>query len=160
MHQSSKGAHGATAGSRSRYRTGCTACGALQVLKHVDDVHILPTQPRVRVAMLVVVEVYCNVMAAQGCSCTRPRRTCTPRRLALVSVLLGSARQAGSERLSSSRRRDACRSDVSSSRLLPAILEHVLASCGTASLDAIIDREAPSVSQRTLRHNRPGRSHL
>jgi len=75
-----------------------------------------------------------------------------------VSVLLGSARQAGSERLSSSRRRDACRSDVSSSRLLPAMLEHLLASCGTASLDAILDWGAPSVSKRSLRHSRLCRS--
>jgi hypothetical protein len=63
-----------------------------------------------------------------------------------VSVLLVSARQAASERLSSSSRREACRSDASSSRLLPAILERLL----TASLDATIDWEAPSVSKCSL----------
>ena len=87
-------------------------------------------------------------MAAQRLLMHPPRRTCIPRSLAPASVLLGSARQAGSERLSGSR--DASRLNASSSRLLAAVVERLLASCGKASLDAIIDWEAPSVSKRSL----------
>ena len=68
-----------------------------------------------------------------------------------MPVVLGSARQAGSGRLGSSR--GACRLNASSSRLLPPISGRLLAKRLTASLDAIIAWETPSVSRRTLTLN-------
>jgi len=106
--------------------------------------------------MLVLVEVYRNVLAARRLQLHPPQAHLHPKEPG-ARVASAGERAPGWKRAPRQQPRR-CRLNASSSRLLPPMFGRLLAKCVTASLDAIIDWEAPSVSKRTLRHNRMCRS--